>query len=163
MIEIPVADLAGTAGVAAAVAGLLAPGDLVVLSGGLGAGKTAFTQALAAALGVDDPVTSPTFTLVHGHPTRAGWELLHVDLYRLETLDEVADLGLAERLDDGDVAVVEWGERGLAVLGDDYLHVTIEPDQPAGTGRRLRLATAGPAWAARWPRLEAALGARQAP
>jgi tRNA threonylcarbamoyladenosine biosynthesis protein TsaE len=133
-IEVVVDDLVGTAALAGGIASRLRPGDLVLLSGDLGAGKTAFTQALAAALGVEEPVTSPTFTLVRGYATPAGWELLHADLYRLEQLDEVADLGLAERLDDGAVAVVEWGERGVAALLPDYLLITLRRDPPGGVG-----------------------------
>jgi tRNA threonylcarbamoyladenosine biosynthesis protein TsaE len=138
-------DLEGTAGVAGIVASRLRPGDLVLLSGDLGAGKTAFTQLLAAALGVEEPVTSPTFTLVRGYRTAAGWELLHADLYRLEQLDEVADLGLAERLDDGAVAVVEWGERGVPALLPEYLLITLEAGA-TDEQRRITVEDVGGGW-----------------
>jgi len=160
-----VADLAGTAAVAQAVAGLLRAGDLVVLTGDLGAGKTAFAQALAASLGVDEAVTSPTFVLVRPYRTRAGFDLLHADLYRLETTGEVADLGLAEQLDDGAAAVVEWGERAGAVLPDERLTVILtSPPGPAGppapapgtSARRVGLRLSGPGWVER----AAALAAR---
>lgn len=119
-------DLDATAAVATCVAGKLQPGDVVLLEGDLGAGKTAFTQALAAALGVEELVTSPTFTLVRPYRTREGFDLLHVDVYRLERLQEIADLGLTELIDDGACAVVEWGERAAPLLGPDHLHITIE-------------------------------------
>jgi tRNA threonylcarbamoyladenosine biosynthesis protein TsaE len=141
-------DLAGTARLAGLVASRLRPGDLVLLSGELGAGKTAFTQALAAALGVGEPVTSPTFTLVRGYRTAAGWELLHADLYRLEQLDEVADLGLAELLDDGAVAVVEWGERGVPALLPEYLLITLEAGA-TDEQRRISFEDVGGGWAGR--------------
>ena len=158
-VEVLTADLDGTAAVAGAVAALLGPGDLVLLSGELGAGKTAFTQALARHLGVAEAVTSPTFTLVRPYATAAGWTLLHADLYRLESTAEVADLGLAEELDDGAVAVVEWGERGAPVLTGGHLRLTLERD-PAGRdgARRIALEAHGPAWEARWARLAALAG-----
>jgi tRNA threonylcarbamoyladenosine biosynthesis protein TsaE len=163
-VDVSVGNLAGTAAVAAAVAGVLGAGDLVILSGDLGAGKTAFTQALAAALGVTEAVTSPTFTLVRGYVTATGLELLHADLYRLGQLHEVADLGLAERLDDGAVAVVEWGERGLPALLPDYLSVTLEEHpEPEEARRRIHLAAVGSPWAARWASLVSALATIDAP
>ncbi len=149
-IEVTVEDLDGTYRVASAVAAALRPGDLLVLSGDLGAGKTAFTQGLAAALGVSEAVTSPTFTLVRSYTTAAGDELIHADLYRLEHSHEVIDLGLAELVDDGAIAVVEWGERALAVLGSEYLWVTMAGDGDETAGRRrIRLAPAGESWSER--------------
>jgi tRNA threonylcarbamoyladenosine biosynthesis protein TsaE len=183
VVHVLVDDLAGTAAVAAVVATVLGPGDLVLLDGDLGAGKTAFTQALAGALGVTEAVTSPTFTLLRGYATARGTELLHADLYRLDQLSEVADLGLADRLDEGAVAVVEWGSRGRSAFGPDYLSLTLErrdapqPDSrgpapspaelasgpavpdSAPTGRRIRVSAIGAPWVERWPRLVAGLAA----
>ena len=117
---------AGTARCGAALASLLRQGDVVLLGGELGAGKTTFTKGLAAALGVDEPVTSPTFVLVHSYPTRAGWDLLHADVWRLEQLQEIVDLAIPELLEDGAVAVIEWGEKAAPALPRDCLHVTID-------------------------------------
>jgi tRNA threonylcarbamoyladenosine biosynthesis protein TsaE len=103
----------------------LAPADLVLLSGDLGAGKTFLARALARALGVDsrEAIASPTFTLVHEHTTPRG-TILHVDLYRL--LDspagvdaEVARLGLRERRGEGAILLVEWGTTAESALGGD--------------------------------------------
>lgn len=124
-----------TARLAEAVARRCEPGQVVALTGPLGAGKTTFVTAFARALGVTDPVTSPTFTLVHHYactPGAAIATVLHVDLWRLEAARELADLGLDEELDDGAVAVVEWADRfdvagdrptvlvELALLDDDH-------------------------------------------
>jgi tRNA threonylcarbamoyladenosine biosynthesis protein TsaE len=90
-------------------------GDVIVLRGGLGAGKTTFAQGFARGLGVEGPVTSPTFTLVRQYPCALG-QLVHVDVYRLDHLAEVADLGLADLVEDG-LAIVEWGEVARPALG----------------------------------------------
>jgi tRNA threonylcarbamoyladenosine biosynthesis protein TsaE len=105
-----------------AIARVLSAGDLVVLSGDLGAGKTFLVRAIARALGAEGPVTSPTFTLVHEHATPRG-PLVHADLYRLldarNLAAEVARLGLRERRAAGALVVVEWGESALASLGGE--------------------------------------------
>jgi tRNA threonylcarbamoyladenosine biosynthesis protein TsaE len=106
---------------AGALAELARPGDLLVLAGDLGAGKTAFTQGFGAALGVTDRITSPTFTLVSRYEGRLV--LNHLDVYRLEQLDEVQQLGLGELLDDGGVTIIEWGDSILPALPSSYLEV----------------------------------------
>jgi tRNA threonylcarbamoyladenosine biosynthesis protein TsaE len=111
--------------IGAVLARLLRPGDTVLLGGELGAGKTTLTQGLAAELGVVEPVTSPTFVLVHSYKTAAGWDLLHADVWRLEHLHEVIDLALPELLEDGAAAVIEWGEIAAPALAPDWLHVAI--------------------------------------
>jgi tRNA threonylcarbamoyladenosine biosynthesis protein TsaE len=168
----------------AALGALLRPGDTVLLGGDLGAGKTTFTQGLAAALGVSGPVTSPTFVLLHSYRTTAGWDLLHADVWRLEQLQEVIDLAIPELLEEGAAAVVEWGEMAAPALAPDYLHVAIDfapgelaPDELApgdgGPGklgpeagangangkRRLVFSALGPSWLGRMAELSAALGA----
>ena len=115
-----------TRAVAAALWPLLRPGDLLLLGGGLGAGKTAFVQGLAGAMGVAGPVTSPTFTLVRAYDSPGGDRLVHADLYRLDHLQEVEDLGLAEMLDEGAVAVIEWGEVAVPVLPADHLEIRLD-------------------------------------
>ncbi|MGI8493473.1 MAG: tRNA (adenosine(37)-N6)-threonylcarbamoyltransferase complex ATPase subunit type 1 TsaE [Acidimicrobiales bacterium] len=137
-------SLADTAAVAHRLAPLLVAGDVVLLDGELGAGKTAFTQALAEAVGVDRPITSPTFTLVAPYHTARGYDLLHVDLYRLEKTSEVAALGLAELLEEGAVAVIEWGARANPVLSPNHLSISFEV-LPDG-GRRLTLTGEGAGW-----------------
>ena len=93
---------------AAALVALARPGDVLVLAGDLGAGKTAFVQGFGRGLGVAERITSPTFTLVHVYEGRLP--VHHLDVYRLEQLSEVLDLGLAEMLDDGGVVLIEWGD-----------------------------------------------------
>ena len=135
-----------TRDLAAAVAGLAEPGDLVLLAGDLGAGKTAFAQGFGAGLGVTEPITSPTFTLAQQYDGRMV--VHHLDVYRLEQLAEVADLGLSELLDDGGVVLIEWGDAILPVLPNDYLEVRLT----FGDGdddRRLALRSVGTAWARR--------------
>ena len=102
------------------LAGLCRPGDVVLLIGDLGAGKTVFAQGFAAALGVEGPVTSPTFALVRQY--RCGADspvglLIHADVYRTGSVDEVADLALAELVEEDAVALVEWGDLAAPALG----------------------------------------------
>jgi tRNA threonylcarbamoyladenosine biosynthesis protein TsaE len=114
------------------LAGLLAAGDLVVLSGGLGAGKTTLTQGIGRGLRVRGDVTSPTFVIARVHPSTVGGPaLVHVDAYRLGSLAEVDDLDLDTSLDDS-VTVVEWGEGKVEGLTDDRVVVHLErPDAAA--------------------------------
>ncbi len=113
---------------AAALAAVLVDGDLLVLTGDLGAGKTCFTQGLGRGLGIEDRITSPTFTLANRYDGRL--RLNHLDVYRLESLAETMDLGLAELLEDG-VTVVEWGDKIGGVLPLDHLVIALRyPDLP---------------------------------
>lgn len=114
------------------LAGLLRPGDLIVLSGQLGAGKTTLAQGIGAGLGVRGPVTSPTFVIARVHPSlRGGPDLVHADAYRLGSRAEVDDLDL-----DTDIAtsvtVVEWGEGLVEDLAASFLEIAIAP-VPAST------------------------------
>ncbi|MEZ5117304.1 MAG: tRNA (adenosine(37)-N6)-threonylcarbamoyltransferase complex ATPase subunit type 1 TsaE [Candidatus Nanopelagicales bacterium] len=107
------------------LAALLRGGDLVLLSGDLGAGKTTLTQGIGAGLGVRGPVTSPTFVIARVHPSlRGGPDLVHVDAYRLGSLAEVDDLDLDASLADS-VTVVEWGEGRAEALAEDRLEVRL--------------------------------------
>ena len=108
------------------LATLLRAGDLVLLSGGLGAGKTTLTQGIGDGLGVRGPVTSPTFVIARVHPPLGdGPPLVHVDAYRLGGLAEVDDLDLDASLDDS-VTVVEWGDGKVEDLSDDRLEVGLQ-------------------------------------
>lgn len=121
-------------------------GDLFLLSGSFGAGKTALTQGLAAGLGVTERVTSPSFALVNEHDARdasgVALRLYHIDLYRLETEDEVASVGLEDLLDDPDgVCAIEWPDRLGARAVRDHLLIVLEP--VSDTKRRLALSPSG--------------------
>lgn len=104
---------------------VLRPGDVLCLSGSLGAGKTALTRGIAAGWGAREPVTSPTFTLVHEH-TRAGdgQRLYHIDSYRLNGSGDAWSIGLEDIVYSDDVAVIEWAEHVRDLLPDDCLWVT---------------------------------------
>ena len=117
-----------TRALAAALAPLCRAGDVVLLVGDLGAGKTVFAQGFAAALGVSGPVTSPTFALVRHYrcgPGGAVRSLIHADVYRTGSVAEVADLALAELVEEDAVAVVEWGDVAAPALGESALEVTL--------------------------------------
>ncbi len=107
---------------------LLRPGDVVLLSGPLGAGKTTFVRGLARGLGVLERATSPTFTMVREHRCHNDLGIVtlhHADVYRIQSLDEVVDLALGELVEEAAVAVVEWGELAAPVFGEDVLTVFI--------------------------------------
>jgi tRNA threonylcarbamoyladenosine biosynthesis protein TsaE len=137
---------------AAAVAGLIAPGDVVILTGELGAGKTSFVQGAARALGVTEPVLSPTFVLVREY--RGDVPVYHVDVYRLERIQEVLDLGIEDLLDPAGVAFIEWGDVIEQLLPTSHLEVRFSA--PDDQRRRLRMTGHG-SWIPRWERLESAL------
>ncbi|SME94117.1 tRNA threonylcarbamoyladenosine biosynthesis protein TsaE [Tistlia consotensis] len=137
-------DEAATAALAARLAPLLRPGDLVCLEGELGAGKTAFARALINALpGPREEVPSPTFTLVQTYP-RDGLEVWHFDLYRLERPGEIWELGLEEALVAG-ASLIEWPSRAGGLLPEERLVLRFAH---AGAGRRVTLEPHG-AWAGR--------------
>ncbi|MGO9872362.1 MAG: tRNA (adenosine(37)-N6)-threonylcarbamoyltransferase complex ATPase subunit type 1 TsaE [Acidimicrobiia bacterium] len=142
-----------TRAVAAALGELLVAGDLVLLVGDLGAGKTAFAQGLARGLGVDEPVTSPTFTIVQEYQGRL--RLAHVDVYRLDRVQDLYDVGFEEFVDDG-VTVVEWGDLVEQVVPAEHLVVRIEPG-PADNDRVLELSYHGSRWRERRDLVEQAL------
>ena len=138
--ELPLETRRRTRHLGAAIAKSLSPGDLVLLEGDLGAGKTFLVRAIARGLGVPEsiPVTSPTFTLVHEHAARLP--LLHADLYRLGDADELIELGITERIGQDAVVIVEWGDRFADALGNEGLWVWISYATP---GRRARLEARG--------------------
>jgi tRNA threonylcarbamoyladenosine biosynthesis protein TsaE len=134
----------GTLRLARRLSPLLRAGDLVVLSGELGAGKTFFARGLCYALGVapEIEITSPTFTLVHELEGRLP--ILHADAYRLRDETEIVALGLRDARADGAVVLIEWGEPFLDALGGDALVVQLEYVERQPSKRKIRLRPAGP-------------------
>jgi tRNA threonylcarbamoyladenosine biosynthesis protein TsaE len=147
------ADEAATKAIAAALASVLEPGDVVGLTGDLGAGKTRFVQGAAAALEVEDPVVSPTFMLVRSYEGRLPVQ--HVDAYRLSGPTELEDLGIEEVLPPDAVAFVEWADRVADALPTSWLELAFHtrPDEVREIGVRAH----GPGWSARLPELRSAL------
>lgn len=127
---------------------VLRPGDVVALTGGLGAGKTTLARGMLRGLGYEDDVPSPSFAIVQPYePPNVSLPLAHVDLYRLEHADELAELGLDDWLADG-ALVVEWPEQ----LGAAFLRHALHIDLATGTdGARVLTVTVPHAWEGRWP------------
>lgn len=140
-----------TDALARALAPALRQGDVLLLSGDLGAGKTHFTKALAQALGARDEAASPTFPIASFLEIPDG-ALLHIDAYRLESVAEFRDLGLEEEFDEA-IAVIEWGEI-VASEFDDYLAIRIAFDG-AQTARRIEISARGPRGEALFRRVSA--------
>ncbi len=144
-----------TRAVGAAIAEVLLPGDVVSLTGDLGAGKTCLVQGAAEALGASEPVTSPTFVLAREY--RGRMPIHHLDIYRLDRIQEVLDLGLEDLLEGAAVAFIEWGDAIDALLPEAHLRVELtllgDTDE-----RNLRLVGRGVPWVRRWERLEGVLG-----
>jgi tRNA threonylcarbamoyladenosine biosynthesis protein TsaE len=129
------------------LAGRLRAGDLLVLSGDLGAGKTTLTQGIGEGLKVRGPVTSPTFVIARVHPSLCGGPpLVHVDAYRLGGFAELDDLDLDAAVEES-VTVVEWGEGLAEGLADDRLEIVISRDDATPDGRVVRLTATGARWA----------------
>ena len=165
---------------AAALADHLRAGDLLILTGNLGAGKTTFTQSLGKTLDVAGRITSPTFVIAREHPSRSGGPaLVHVEAYRLADGEELEDLDLDSELDES-ITVVEWGAGMAEQLSSDHLDITITPvwdenaedgiadGEPVGADdedesederRTVDLTGRGAAWAERMPAVEAAVSA----
>lgn len=135
-----------TRALAEAMAAIAVAGDLILLVGEMGTGKTAFAQGFGSGLGVTEQITSPTFTIVHEYSGRLA--LHHLDAYRLEHLQEVAELGIAEMLDEPAVMLVEWGDVILPALPPDYLEVRISYG-PEDDHREFSFAPVGARWVAR--------------
>lgn len=143
-----------TKDLARSLARALGPGDLVVLEGGLGAGKTFFVRALLRALGVPEreAVTSPTFSLVQEYETTP--RVLHADLYRLSSPEELDPLGLSDGRRTGSALLVEWGGPYAEALGGDALTLRITPGQP----RTVTISSSGARSAELLERLRGSLG-----
>jgi tRNA threonylcarbamoyladenosine biosynthesis protein TsaE len=135
-----------TRALAAELAAVARPGDLLLLAGDLGAGKTAFVQGFGRALGVEEPITSPTFVIVRTYDGR--FPVIHVDAYRLEHLQELVDLGIGELLDHEGVTLIEWGDVVIPALPPEYLEVRLELGE-GDDERVVHLRGAGASWATR--------------
>jgi tRNA threonylcarbamoyladenosine biosynthesis protein TsaE len=157
-IVLPLATRRATRRLGAALAESLTPGDLLVLEGELGAGKTFLVRAIARGLGVParTPVTSPTFTLLNEYSTAIP--LLHADLYRLGEADELTELGLLDRIGRDAVALVEWGDRFSEALGQRGLWIWLRYEE---AGRSARLEARGDSGEALLGRLRARLAAQR--
>ena len=147
-----------TRALGAAVAALTRAGDLILLAGDMGAGKTAFTQGFARGLGVTDQVVSPTFTLARQYEGTT-LRLNHLDVYRLDHLQEAIDLGLSELIDDDSgVTVIEWGDVVIPTLPADFLEIRLaygfEDDE-----RLFSFHSVGTGWSARRHALDEVLTA----
>ena len=140
-----VADAEAMRELGSSLARRLRAGDLLVLSGPLGAGKTTLVQGIGAGLGVRGPITSPTFVIARVHPSLTGGpELVHADAYRLGSVAEIDDLDLDAELTEA-VTVVEWGEGLVEGLTEDRLEIEI--DRAADDRRTVRVRPVGARWA----------------
>jgi tRNA threonylcarbamoyladenosine biosynthesis protein TsaE len=131
----------------AALAQVLKPGDLVLVGGGLGSGKTVLARGVGVGLGVDGPVVSPTFTLVREYEGHVPF--VHADVYRLDDLAEFVDLDVGEAFNGAAVTLIEWGDVVGSALPDDRLEITLERVENAADSRRILIEARGPNWAAR--------------
>lgn len=145
--------------VGAALAEVLLPGDVVSLTGDLGAGKTCLVQGAARALDVSEPVLSPTFVLVREY--RGRLPIYHVDVYRLDRIQDVLDLGFEDLLDPGAVVFVEWGSAIDALLPDGHLEVRLTAPAEDDV-RHIEVVGRGRGWGERWDRLRQRLGSWRA-
>ncbi|MGO1315859.1 MAG: tRNA (adenosine(37)-N6)-threonylcarbamoyltransferase complex ATPase subunit type 1 TsaE [Cellulomonadaceae bacterium] len=154
-VVLELTDADATRAFGRSLAALLHAGDLVVLSGDLGAGKTTLTQGIGAGLDVRGQVASPTFIIARVHPPLgSGPALVHVDAYRLTSLEDLDALDLDTSLDEA-VTVVEWGTGLADVLAEDRLEIELlrprgeiaADEDPAAGSRRVRIRGTGPRWA----------------
>lgn len=146
--RLPLADAQATEALGASLARVLRAGDVVALSGPLGAGKTTLARGLLAGLGLEGEAPSPSFSLVIAYaPPEVRLPLWHVDLYRIEDGDELDELGLDDARADT-VLLIEWSERMGDRLWDDALRLTLEPERASG---RCLTWAAPAAWEGRWP------------
>lgn len=163
MLHLRASSIADTHAIAAAVAAAARSGDVIALAGEMGAGKTAFAQGFGSAFGIEEPITSPTYTLVRSYeldaPVRGIRSMHHADLYRLDRTAEVADLALAELAEFGGVVLVEWGDVVDGIFGDHLtIHLDQDPDDETDElaldrARLIDVAGTGSTWASRWESL----------
>jgi tRNA threonylcarbamoyladenosine biosynthesis protein TsaE len=150
-----------TRAVGEAIADVLEAGDAVALTGDLGAGKTTLVKGVAAGLGSEDVVASPTFVLVREY--RGRLPIHHVDVYRVDRVQDVIELDLDGMAESGGVVLVEWGDAVEPLLPEHHLRVELRLSDPDGASeaRRIVIDGAGSSWGARWERLEALLAATE--
>ena len=160
MIAVRTTSADATRDVGAALAGLARPGDVIVLAGDLGAGKTALAQGFGRGLGVTEQITSPTFVIARAYEGRI--RLNHLDVYRLDTIHEAEDVGIAELVDDDAVTLVEWGEAVAPVLTHSYLRLRLTFGE-GEDDRTIEIDHVGGGWAARDRALTEALRPWAAP
>ena len=160
MIRLTAHSTDDTRGIAQAIAKLVRAGDMIVLIGEMGSGKTTFSQHFAHALGVTEPVTSPTFNLLHNY-AGGRLQLHHADLYRLERTGELDDLGLTELQEAGGVMLVEWGDVVGDALGTGLIVKLAASDnantQDSVTVRQIEIDWRGMQWETRWDKLRSSL------
>lgn len=139
---------------------LVRASDMIVLTGEMGSGKTTFSQYFSHALGVTEPVTSPTFNLLHNY-AGGRLQLHHADLYRLERTGELDDLGLTELQEAGGVMLVEWGDVVGDALGTGLIVKLAAPEDVGTEGsvtvRQIEIDWRGMQWETRWDKLRASL------
>ena len=146
-------DMAASERLGAALAGLIRPGDALLLTGTLGAGKTTLARAIIASLCGVEEVPSPTYTLVQSYEALAGFPVLHGDLYRVEDASELIELGLEEAVEDGAV-IIEWPQLFDPRLTPDRLEITLDFEGLSGQeGARMARLTAHGGWEARLERI----------
>jgi len=161
MIEARTTSAESTRALGVAVANVVEQHDLLLLSGELGSGKTTFAQGFAEGLGISEQVTSPTFVLLRSYEGRL--RLHHVDVYRLENLREVIDIGLLELLDEGGVALIEWGELAAPALPRDLLEVRFTLDVDNDECRTICFTGVGHKWGIREKMIAEAVGSWMSP
>ena len=150
MIEIIASSLSDTHQAAESVAEIVKSGDLILLVGDLGAGKTAFTQGFGASLGVKEAITSPTFTLARTY--QGTLEIHHLDVYRIDQIEEVRDLALPELFEGNSVTLIEWGDQIISALPKDHLEISFEYGE-ADSARVITISANGSSWNSRMPDL----------
>lgn len=146
-------SIEATTALGAVLAGLAVPGDVILLTGGLGAGKTTLARAFVGDIAGVEEVPSPTYTLVQAYVSRAGFDVLHADLYRVEDPSELIELGLEDAAANG-VVIIEWPDRLDDALSENRLEITLDFDGVAGQEHRriARLAAHG-SWGERLARI----------